>query len=78
MAVTITASEVTAATSYAFAGPQDWGSSRGGDAAAACATAMVEKYGGAAVPEAVANEAVIRICGYFLEGGSGPSRARAS
>ena len=68
MAVTITASEVTAATNYAFAGRKI------GDHLAAAtrllpvATAMVEKYGGAAVPEAVANEAVIRICGYFLEG----------
>ena len=65
----ITAAEVVAATSYAYAGrkisPDD-------HLAVATrllpvAQALVENYGGDGVPEAVSNEAIIRVCGYFME-----------
>ena len=68
MAVTITAAEVVKATSYAYAGRKIGDHLAASTRLLPVATALVEKYGGAAVPEAVANEAVIRICGYYLEG----------
>ena len=68
MAVTITAAAVTAATSYAFAGRKNADHLAAATRLLPVAQAIVEKYGGAAVPDAVANEAVIRICGYIMEG----------
>ena len=65
----VAAVDVQAATSYALAGrkvsPTD-------HLAAATrllpvAQAIVLRYGGDAVPEAVSNEAIIRLCGYFME-----------
>ena len=69
MAVTITAAEVVAATSYAFAGRKV---SAADHLAAATrllpvAQAIVEKYGGDGIPEAVENEAIVRLVGYFME-----------
>ena len=66
----IAADEIVAATSYAFAGRKV---SAADHLAAATrlqpvAKAIVTKYGGAGVPEAVSNEAIIRLCGYFMEG----------
>ena len=66
----ITAAGIVAATSYAYAGRKI---SAADHLAAATrllpvAQAIVEKYGGSAVPESVANEAIVRLCGYFMEG----------
>ena len=66
----IDADGIVAATGYANAGRKV---SPADHLAAATrllpvAKAIVTKYGGDGVPEAVANEAIIRMCGYFLEG----------
>ena len=69
MAVTVTAAEVVTAISYAYSGRK---LSAADQLVAATrllpvATAIVERYGGDGVPEAVANEGVLRLCGYFSE-----------
>ena len=66
----ISAAEVVAATSYAFAGRKV---SAADHLAAATrllptAQAIVLKYGGSAVPESVSNESIVRLIGYYLEG----------
>ena len=66
----VTAAELQAATSYALAGrkvsPNDHLTAA--TRLLPVAQAIVLRYGGDAVPEAVSNEAIIRLCGYFMEG----------
>ena len=65
----ITAAELVASTGYAFAGRKVSAADHLAAATRLLAVAqeIVTKYGGAAVPEGVSNEAIIRVVGYFLE-----------
>ena len=65
----VTAAEAVDATSYAYAGRKV---SPADHLAAVTrllpvAHSIIGRYGGDGVPEAVANEAIIRLTGYFLE-----------
>ena len=66
----ITATEVVSAVSYAFAGRKVSAPDQLTVATRLLAVAqeIVGRYGGAGVPESVANEAKIRLIGYFIEG----------